>query len=35
LLYGYYYIDDDLRLNNLAISLSFIYSVNYKVIKLQ
>jgi tetratricopeptide (TPR) repeat protein len=35
LLYGYYYIDDDLRLNNLAISLSVIYSVNYKVIKSQ
>lgn len=33
LLYGYYYIDDDLRLNNLAISLSVIYNVNYKVIR--
>jgi hypothetical protein len=33
LYYNYYYIDDDLRLNNLAFSISMFYSINYKVIK--
>lgn len=33
LFYNYYYIDDDLRLNTLAVSLSLIYNVNYKVVK--
>jgi tetratricopeptide (TPR) repeat protein len=33
LFYSYYFFDDNLRLNNLAISLSLIYNVNYKVIK--
>lgn len=33
LFYNYYYIDDDLRLNSLAVSISFLYSINYKVIK--
>ncbi len=33
LFYNYYYIDDDLRLNCLAFSVSMFYSINYKVIK--
>ncbi|MDP1726254.1 MAG: porin family protein [Bacteroidota bacterium] len=33
LFYNYYFIDDNLRLDNLAVSLSLIYNVNYKVIK--
>jgi len=33
LFYPYYYIDDNLSLNNLAFSLSLIYNVNYRVIK--
>lgn len=33
LFYNYFYIDDDFSLSNLSISLSFIYNLNYKVIK--
>lgn len=33
LFYNYYFIDDNLRLDNLAVSLSLVYNVNYKVIK--
>lgn len=33
LFHNYYFFDDDLRLDNLAISFSLIYDVNYKVIK--
>jgi hypothetical protein len=33
LFYNYYYMDDDLRLNSLAFSISIFYSINYKVIK--
>jgi tetratricopeptide (TPR) repeat protein len=33
LFYSYYFIDDDTRLNNLAISLSLVYNVSYRVIK--
>ena len=33
LFYNYFYIDDDLKLDNIAISLGLIYYVNYKVIK--
>lgn len=34
LFYDYYYIDDDLKLDNLTISLSFIYHLNYRVVKM-
>ncbi len=33
LYYNYFYVDDDFSLSNLSISLSFIYNLNYKVIK--
>ncbi len=33
LFYNYYYIDDDLRLNSIAFSISLLYGINYKVIK--
>lgn len=33
LFYGFYFIDDDVRLDNLSISFSAIYNLNYKVIK--
>lgn len=31
LLHDYYYIDDDLRLNNLSISLGYIINLNYQI----
>lgn len=33
LFYGFYFLDDDLRLNNLAISVGYSFFLNYKVIK--
>ena len=33
LLYNFYYIDDDLRLDNLSISLSMSYDINYQVFR--
>lgn len=33
LFYNYYFIEDNIRLDNLAVSLSLIYNVNYKVLK--
>lgn len=33
LFYNYFYIDDDFSLSNLSISLSFIYNLNYKIVK--
>src|ERR1043166_1600813 len=33
LFYNYYFIDDNLRLDNLVVSLSVIYNVNYRVVK--
>lgn len=33
LLYNYYFIEDDIQLNNLAISLSLFYNLNYQVLK--
>ena len=33
LFYRYYYLDDDLRLNNFVLSLSFAYNLNYRVLK--
>lgn len=33
LFYNYYYLDDDIRINNLAISMSFLYPISYKVIQ--
>jgi hypothetical protein len=34
LFYDYYYIDDDLKLDNLTITLSLIYHLNYRVVKM-
>jgi hypothetical protein len=33
LLYNYYFIDDDIQLSNLTISLSLFYNLNYQVLK--
>lgn len=33
LFYQYYFLDDDIRLNNLAFSLSLFYDISYRVIK--
>ncbi len=33
LFYGFYFLDDDLRLNNLAIAVGYSFFLNYKVIK--
>lgn len=31
LLHDYYYVDDDIRLNNLSISLGYIFNINYQI----